>query len=189
MKETELLRDLFHRRWAMPTLAALHRWRGAKFVTLYKTLDASAGAMRTTVDELASAGFVVKNPGYGHPMRPEYILTKRGQRVGVACDDLLKGVDEANARKTALSKWAMPVLYSLRSSPLKFTEIREQCPGLTDRALTQTLKLCQGTGLIEREVAETYPPTAIYSLSMNGRSLLQHLSPLVESLHESGHWS
>ena len=82
------LAELFHRRWAVPILAELHRDRGAKFVTLAYRLSASQTAVRQTLDELIQRGFVRRNSGYGHPLRPEYLLTSRGDRLAPECTTL-----------------------------------------------------------------------------------------------------
>ena len=184
MEENELLRDLFHRRWAMPTLAVLHRWKGAKFVTLHKKLGASAGSMRTTIDELIERGLVMKNPGYGHPMRPEYVLSERGEGTGACCDQLLRVIDSFDARKLALSKWSMPVLFAITPGNGRFGEIRAHCPGITDRALTQALKGLKSSRLIHREVTESYPPSVDYSLTPEGLLLLPFIESLAQNLKE-----
>ncbi len=186
MKESELLRDLFHRRWAMPALAMLHRRKGAKFVTLHKKLGASAGSMRTTIDELSSRGLVMKNPGYGHPMRPEYVLTEPGALIGACCDELLAALDSIEARALALSKWSMPAVFALKAGTLRFSQVRDGCPGVTDRALTQTLKRLAAGGLVVREVSDAYPPSVNYSLTETGQTLLPLLEPLARLIAEKG---
>ncbi|MGH2451320.1 MAG: winged helix-turn-helix transcriptional regulator, partial [Candidatus Limnocylindria bacterium] len=70
---------LFHHRWAAPVLAELDRSRGSRFVTLSNRLALSRESLRRTLTALIDAGLVMKNPGYGHPLRPEYILTERGR--------------------------------------------------------------------------------------------------------------
>ena len=182
MSESDLLRDLFHRRWAMPTLAMLHRWKGAKFVTLHRKLGASAGSMRTAIDELCARGLVMKNPGYGHPMRPEYVLTEPGAWIGASCDDLMAALDSIDARALALAKWSMPTVYALRSGTLRFGQIRDGCPGITDRSLTQALKRLSATGLVVREVSDTYPPSVAYSLTAVATGIADHLINLAESM-------
>lgn len=182
MDKSVLLRDLFHRRWAMPALAMLSRLRGAKFVTLHRELGASVGSMRQAVDSLVSAGLVMKNPGYGHPMRPEYVLTVRGQAVGACCRDLWASLSSLSACEVALAKWSMPVVFALSDNALRFGEIRALCPGVTDRALTQSLKTLASGGLLERSVEDTYPPTVLYRVSDDARRLLAHLASLAEAL-------
>lgn len=182
MDESVALRDLFHRRWAMPALAVLSRLKGAKFVALHRELGASVGSMRQAVDSLIAAGWVMKNPGYGHPMRPEYVLTDRGLAVGDSCRELWASLSSLSAREVALAKWSMPVVYALGDRDLRFGEIRALCPGVTDRALTQSLKALAVAGLVERSVEDTYPPTVRYRVSNDGRRLLQSLTSLSEAL-------
>ncbi|MCP6652244.1 hypothetical protein NL518_29540, partial [Klebsiella pneumoniae] len=71
------LPDLFHRRWMLPVLAELQRSRGCKFVTLVHRTGASRKAINDTIAALIRLGLVMHNPGYGHPLRPEYLLTTR----------------------------------------------------------------------------------------------------------------
>ena len=72
---------LFHNRWSVPILAELHRQRGSRFVTLARTLGMSRESLRRTLAALIESGLVGRNPGYGHPLRPEYVLTTRGDRI------------------------------------------------------------------------------------------------------------
>lgn len=182
MTKSVALRDLFHRRWAMPALALLSRLRGAKFVTLHRELGASVGSMRQAVDSLIEAGWVMKNPGYGHPMRPEYILTDRGQAIGDCCRDLWESLDTIDARAVALAKWSMPVVFALSERELRFGEIRSLCPGVTDRTLTKALRALASAGLVERSVEDTYPPTVSYCASGDARRLVPHLAELAKAL-------
>ncbi len=66
---------LFHNRWSVPILAELHRQRGSRFVTLARTLGMSRESLRRTLAALIESGLVGRNPGYGHPLRPEYVLS------------------------------------------------------------------------------------------------------------------
>src|SRR5262245_41080710 len=82
------LTSLFRRRWGCPIIAELHRSDGAKFVALVHKLQSNPGAMRQSLDELIELGWVRRNPGYGHPLRPEYLLTRSGEKIAPACADL-----------------------------------------------------------------------------------------------------
>ena len=81
LERIDRLTALFRRRWACPVIAELHRSDGAKFVTLVNRLGSNPAAMRTTLDDLLELGWIRRNPGYGHPMRPEYLLTAHGERI------------------------------------------------------------------------------------------------------------
>ena len=81
---------LFHNRWSVPILAELHRHRGSRFVTLSRTLELSRESLRRTLGALIDGGLVGRNPGYGHPLRPEYVLTSAGERIAGACRPLVE---------------------------------------------------------------------------------------------------
>src|SRR5947207_13068422 len=66
---------LFHHRWAVPVLAELRRERGSRFVTLANRIGVTRDSLRRTLSALIDDGLVERNPGYGHPLRPEYVLT------------------------------------------------------------------------------------------------------------------
>jgi len=182
MKDVEVMRDLFHRKWAVPVLALLYRRKGDKFVTLYRSLGASQGGMRETLDELVVRGWVEGNPGYGHPMRPEYVLTERGREIGEACFDLWFALGGFDLEDVAKSKWAMPVVYVLGSGPLRFHELSAQMAGVTDRALVACLKSLTQAGVAIRTVEDTYPPSVTYRLARNGMGLFDPLSELAARL-------
>ncbi|MCH7944693.1 MAG: winged helix-turn-helix transcriptional regulator [Armatimonadetes bacterium] len=115
-------------------------------------------------------------------MRPEYVLTEPGARLGACCDQLLAALDSVEARALALSKWSMPAVFALRSGTLRFCQVRDGCPGVTDRALTQTLKALAAGGLVVREVAASYPPSVAYSLTATATGIADHLCRLAETI-------
>jgi DNA-binding HxlR family transcriptional regulator len=152
---------LFHHRWAAPVLAELDRQKGSRFAALAGVLGLGRESLRRTLDALIALGLVAKNPGYGHPLRPEYVLTERGVRVATRCRRLLDAVGDE--REIALRKWSLPVLVALRHAR-RFSELREELPGITPRALALALKDLQAAGLVERHVdEEAYPPTVAYA--------------------------
>src|SRR5919202_4724071 len=96
---------LFHHRWSAPVLAELRRTRGTRFVVLAKALGVGRESLRRTLDALIELGLVRRNPGYGHPLRPEYLLTRRGAAVARRCSRLLAATD-GNV-DVALKKWSL----------------------------------------------------------------------------------
>ncbi len=174
--------NLFHRRWAIPVLAEIARDRGAKFVTLVKRLGVSRETLRATLDDLVAAGWVMRNPGYGHPMRPEYILTPKGEAMAPLPSRLVAQVRRLGIEPLAFKKWTMPVTYLLGESPHRFSELRLQLPNVTPRALTLSLKDMRTAGLIQREVIDDYPPITSYRLDRRARPLWRALQPLAEAV-------
>src|SRR4051812_3041544 len=78
------LARLAHHRWTLPVLAEIARSRGSRVAALTGTLGVSRESLRRTLAALQTEELVVRNPGYGHPLRPEYLLTARGEAVAPA---------------------------------------------------------------------------------------------------------
>ena len=76
--------SLCHHRWTLPVLAEIERTRGSRFATLSGRLGAGGDSLRRTLRSLDHLGLVTRNPGYGHPLRPEYVFTPAGRRIGRA---------------------------------------------------------------------------------------------------------
>jgi DNA-binding HxlR family transcriptional regulator len=169
---------LFHNRWSVPILAELHRQRGSRFVTLARTLGLSRESLRRTLAALIDGGLVGRNPGYGHPLRPEYVLTRAGERLAAACRPLVEALRSEQLDEVGLKKWSMPVVLALAPGPRRFSELREALEGISPRALALALKDLEAAKLVDRHVTDDYPPATVYELSRKGRSL----APLVERL-------
>lgn len=159
-------------------LAELRRRKGAKFATLSRALGVVPDSLRRALEGLAEAGLAERNPGYGHPMRPEWILTPAGERIAPACEVLLRGVRRLGMEEVADRKWAFPVLLALRPGEARFSEIERAIPAVTPRALAITLRGMEAAGAVRREVEGCRPPAVTYSLAPRARRLL----PAVEGL-------
>jgi DNA-binding HxlR family transcriptional regulator len=156
----EELIALCHHRWSAPVLAELGRTRGARFVVLVNRLGVGRASLQRTLAALVELGLVRRNPGYGHPLRPEYLLTPQGEEAASRCGRLLAVVDgEADV---LLRKWSLPVLVALRGNA-RFSELRDALPGITARALALALKELERAGLVTRRVEGTYPPSTLYA--------------------------
>jgi DNA-binding HxlR family transcriptional regulator len=169
---------LFHNRWSVPILAELHRQRGSRFVTLTRTLGLSRESLRRTLTALIDSGLVGRNPGYGHPLRPEYVLTTAGERIGSACRPLVEALRRGELEEIGLKKWSMPTVLALAGRPRRFSELREELVGVTPRALALALKDLETAALVERRVTKDYPPATSYRLTPLGRSLAQRVRGL-----------
>ena len=169
---------LAHHRWAVPILAELHRSSGCKFITLVRRLGIGRDSLCRTLNALIDHGWVRRNPGHGHPLRPEYILTRAGAKLAPWCVRLLRGLKAAGIEYGILRKWSIPVAYVLGKRVERFSELKVVLSGCTARALTQTLKDLQGAGLVERMVSDEYPPATYYRLTARGRRLVPLLYEL-----------
>lgn len=177
----DTLLHLFARRWCIPILAELKRNDGSKFVTLSRRLGASPVAVRQSLDHLMALGLAQPNPGYGHPLRPEYILTESGEAIGPATVTLDRAITRLDLRESALLRWSMPTLFVVGNSPrARFSEIGEALGPVTDRALAQTLKKLQAESVVKRSVEESFPPAPRYSVDRRGVPLLEPLFELAD---------
>jgi len=140
-------------------LAEIERTRGSRFATLSGRLGVSGESLRRTLGWLVDAGLVTRNPGYGHPLRPEYVFTRQGIRLGPKAQRLLETL--SGHEDVGLKKWSLPVLAAL-DEPRRFSELRAALPEATPRALTLALKDLQASGLVTRTVRDDYPPAVVY---------------------------
>jgi len=150
-------------------------------VTLANKLGVGRESMKRTLTALVEMGLVMRNPGYGHPMRPEYVLTKRGARLAPACAKLWKSIKKLDVEAVALKKWALPALGALGSSGERFGEVALALGAVTPRALAQALKDLQDAGVIERRVHDGAPPFAEYRVTKRGRKLAARMATLKEA--------
>jgi DNA-binding HxlR family transcriptional regulator len=176
------LARLFHHRWAVPVIAELERGRGAKFITLVKRLGVGRDTLSRTLKALDDADLAMRNPGYGHPMRPEYILTEAGHRIGPPSVSLMDGLTARDLVAVGLKKWSMPTAAAIGEGERRFSELASALPGSTPRALTATLKELTDAGLVQRELHDDYPPRTTYRLTGTGAALLPSLGALEEQL-------
>jgi DNA-binding HxlR family transcriptional regulator len=168
----ERIIELFHHRWNVPALAALGS-AGRRFVMLQNTLDASRDALRSSLDALVGAGFVKSNPGYGHPLRPEYVLTELGAALAHACTRYRDTAEELDVSAIAYRKWTAAVLLALREGSSGFNAIQGALGTISPRALTQALKTLAESDLVTRTVEDGYPPRPIYTLTPAGHRLAE----------------
>jgi DNA-binding HxlR family transcriptional regulator len=173
----EPLVNLVHYRWALPILSELYRNNGCKFVTLVERLKLSKDALSRTLNALLEQDLVMRNPGYGHPLRPEYILTAKGQQIGQAVFELMQTLERLEITDIALKKWSLPIILVLQDQP-RFTDILERLPGLTTRALALGLGQLRQARLLEPFEGST-GSRKNYSLNLNGQELAVKITALV----------
>ena len=79
-------------------------------------------------------------------------------------------------------KWALLVLYLLARSQtgkLRFTELRQAMPDISQKMLATTLRTLEEDGYLTRQVYPEVPPRVEYSLTSRAQSLLACIDPLV----------
>lgn len=77
-------------------------------------------------------------------------------------------------------KWTVLVVNLLGGGPKRFSEIKREVGGISQRMLTLTLRALERDGLVTRTVHPTVPPSVEYALTQLGRSLLVPVQALGE---------
>jgi DNA-binding HxlR family transcriptional regulator len=76
-------------------------------------------------------------------------------------------------------KWSLLVVELLGDETLRFSDLRRQIDGISQRMLTLTLRNLERDGLVTRTVYPVVPPRVEYRLTPLGSSLLEAIAPLV----------
>ncbi|MEM8978139.1 MAG: winged helix-turn-helix transcriptional regulator [Pseudomonadota bacterium] len=156
------------RAWAMPILASLYAGVAGRQAPLLAATGASRTAFAQSMEHLISIGLLERNPGYGHPLRPEFRLTE----LGVSAAALAGKIQEVTAkdeRDLLRRSWTLPVLTTLHQ-PNHFNNIKRTLHTVTDRALSQSLKTMEARAWVDRQVDQTTrPPRTIYRAVNTGR--------------------
>ncbi|AHD10403.1 MULTISPECIES: winged helix-turn-helix transcriptional regulator [Phaeobacter] len=149
------------RAWAIPILAHLHAGVAGRQAPLLTATGASRTAFAQSVDHLISIGLLERNPGYGHPLRPEFRLTALGVSAAATANKI-HSVTAEEDRDLLRRSWTLPILTALHE-PSHFNDIKRNLRRITDRALSQSLKTLEGRQWVHRHVDEAArPPRSIY---------------------------
>jgi DNA-binding HxlR family transcriptional regulator len=77
-------------------------------------------------------------------------------------------------------RWTGAILRVLMERPMRFSEVVQAVPELSDRLLSERMKELEGRGIVERTVHPGPPVRVEYSLSTMGRELGPALTELQE---------
>lgn len=96
-------------------------------------------------------------------------------------DGIARGTDPDLRNFTTLlsNRWTLPLLFTLAEKNYRFLALQRQLQGVSQRVMNQSLRNLEQIGFVTRVVLDTRPPTAEYSLSPLGHSLLGPLVPMV----------
>ncbi|MCD9197452.1 winged helix-turn-helix transcriptional regulator [Aeromicrobium wangtongii] len=78
------------------------------------------------------------------------------------------------------NKWTLLVVATLEGGSMRFTELQQRIPGVSQRMLTRTLRLLERDGLVTRTVHAEVPPRVEYELTATGRTLIAPAVTLAE---------
>lgn len=96
-------------------------------------------------------------------------------------DAMFPGCPVRNILARLCDKWALLVMYILDRSgkeSMRFMELKQQMPDISQRMLTMTLRTLEEDGYVIRTVFPEIPPRVEYALTERAKSL----KPILDSL-------
>lgn len=82
------------------------------------------------------------------------------------------------------SRWGVLVLIALQRGTLRFSALRRQIGGVSERMLAQTLQALEQDGIVHREAFDVVPPHVEYSLTPLGEEAAEHVRALADWIEE-----
>lgn len=77
-------------------------------------------------------------------------------------------------------KWVVLALSLLDGGPKRFSVLKREIDGISQKMLSQTLRALEQDGLLTRRAFPTVPVTVEYELTSLGRSLNVALAPIID---------
>ena len=162
--------NITSRAWSLPILSSLHEGVPGRQAALLKATGASRTAFAQSLQHLIEIGLLERNPGHGHPLRPEFRLTPLGVEMAGLANKILKAT-EASDQDLLRRAWTVPILTSLRQ-PNYFNDIKRSLTPITDRALSQSLKSMEQRNWVQRRIHDTArPPRTLYQAINLGQEI------------------
>ena len=156
--------------WSWQVLAYMHVQQDVRISPITHHYLASRTAISGAFKHLIELRYVQKNSGHGHPLRPAYVLTKKGRSVAAWAaefDELLTPNEWEIARRS----WALPILRQTNPER-RYCDLRKDLHPITDRALSETLKLLGENQWVNRVVdVDQSPPSVTYTPRGIGKTL------------------
>ena len=169
--------NITSRAWALPILAQLHAGIPGRQAALLTATGASRTAFAQSMEHLITIGLLERNPGFGHPLRPEFRLTPVGQTAAELASKILN-VSEDKEQDLLRRSWTLPVLATLQK-PSQFNEIKRSLLTITDRALSQSLRCLEERSWVRRRVDQrARPPRPLYC-AINTGAMISNITSAV----------
>lgn len=174
--DIKLFVNLTSRAWALPILSSLHEGVPGRQATLLTATGASRTSFAQSMEHLIGMGLIERNPGHGHPLRPEFRLTSVGKTAAEIAHEI-KLVSKDEDRDILRKSWTLPILTSLYR-PRHFNEIKRNLLTITDRSLSQSLKSMEDRNWVQRNVDDIMrPPRSIYRAVNTGENISKIIGP------------
>lgn len=108
----------------------------------------------------------------------EHKDARRGQLLAPACPSRA-------VLSHVTSRWGVLVLVVLLGGMHRFSELRREVGGVSEKMLAQTLDALASDGFVLRYAHPVIPPRVEYSLTPMGREIAERLEVLVDWIEEN----
>ena len=150
------------RAWSLAVLAALASGTPGRQAALLAHTGAGRTAFAASLHHLIDLGLVERNPGHGHPLRPEYRLTTAGAAMGATATRIMELIEGRSDAALIRRSWTLPIL-AVTGKPRRFGEVRGALNSVSDRALSASLHDLEEHDWLRRRVdVAGRPPRPTY---------------------------
>ena len=174
--DIKTLVNLTSRAWSLKILALMHAGIAGRQAPLLAASGASRTAFTQSLYHLESLGILERNPGHGHPLRPEFRLTPIGLVFAPIAHKIDTAVQDNDGAILLRKMWTVPLL-AVTTKPRVFSDLSRELNPITDRALSKSLRELNDQNWITRSVnIEQYPPRPYYHAVNQGAQINQAVS-------------
>lgn len=146
-----MLVNITSRAWSLKILALLDAGLPGRQAPLLAATKASRSSFAASLEHLVRLKLLERNPGHGHPLRPEFRLTPQGVAAAAVAGGIVARVPDEEALSVIRRSWAVPIL-AVTGTPQRFSVIKSGLGVITDRALSQSLGLLEDRQWLRRDI-------------------------------------
>lgn len=159
---------LTSRAWSLNILALLHSGVPGRQAPLLAASGAGRTSFAASLEHLTQLKLLERNPGHGHPFRPEFRLTPKGVKAAEIASRIVAAVPDEKEFALLRKSWTVPIL-ALTATPQRFSGIRSDLTTITDRALSASLVRLEEREWIKRDInTATRVPFPTYCAANTG---------------------
>ncbi len=146
-----MLVKLTSRAWSLKILALLHAGVPGRQAPLLAATHASRTSFASSLEHLVKLGLLERNPGHGHPLRPEFRLTPHGADVAETASRIVSAVPDETEFTLLRRSWTVPIL-AITDRPQRFSALKSNLTKITDRALSMSLHQLEACDWLQRDI-------------------------------------
>ncbi len=174
--DINILVKITSRAWSLKVLALMHDGVVGRQASLLAATKASRTAFSQSLAHLVDLRLLERNPGHGHPLRPEYKMTPMGAKIAKTASQIMNAASGSDELVLLRRAWAVPVLAVIQA-PRYFTEIRTDLCSISDRALSKSLYQLEERRWLTRQIDTAQrSPRPIYQAANIGVEISKAVS-------------